>query len=493
MLFNSLHFLAFFPIVTILHFLIPHRFRWILLLAASYYFYMAWMPIYALVLLAATGTGYTVAILLSHASEAGKKKILLGSGIAVILGILFVFKYLDFFNELLGLLLYVVRIGYTMPALHLLLPLGISFHTFQLLSYLFDVYRGSIVPERHFGIFALYVSFFPQLMAGPIERAAHLIPQFYERHYFNIERTFDGLKLMLWGFFKKIVIADSAAVAVAIVFADPTHFNGPALLFASMLFMAQIYADFSGYTDIARGSAKILGFDLVLNFKRPYASRSISEFWQRWHISLTSWFGDYVFTPLYLTLSRAQIFPWLSSYQRNSLIFSFATLVGLTLLGLWHGAGLSFIIFGLSQAIFIIIYHLIKKWWDRLPGFLTVGGTLCMVLVGFILFRSESFWDGIYIITHLFSDWEDVGQYIIDAEARAQFLSTLGMSGGTALVLFLALLLQESVQMVAAHEKALSRWFSLPPSLRWLAYHLIVVGIILFGSFGDTPFIYFQF
>ena len=241
---------------------------------------------------------YIVGLQIYKTKEEKKKKILLGISLFVNLGLLFVFKYFNFFNDSFRLILQQFSIQLNPMTLKVLLPVGISFYTFQTLSYTIDIYRGKIKPERHLGIFAVYVSFFPQLVAGPIERAKNLLPQFFEKHYFRYKDTVDGLRLMLWGFFKKIVIADRLAIIVNSIYNNPIEQTGPLLILATVLFAFQIYCDFSGYSDIAIGSARIMGFKLMTNFRRPYFSRSINEFWKRWHISLSSWFKDYLYIPL---------------------------------------------------------------------------------------------------------------------------------------------------------------------------------------------------
>ena len=298
MLFNSLHFLIFFPIVIVIYFCIPHKYRWILLLFASYYFYMSWKAEYVILILISTIIDYFVAIKISREDNEKMRKIYLLLSIITNIGLLISFKYLNFISSSVSEFLQLFSIQFSPIILDVLLPVGISFYTFQTLSYTIDVYRRRIKPERHFGIFAVYVSFFPQLVAGPIERGKNLLPQFLEKHYFDYIRVTNGLKLMLWGFFKKIVIADRLAVVVNAVYNNPTEFTGAPLILATVFFAFQIYCDFSGYSDIAIGTAQVMGYNLMDNFKRPYFAGSISEFWQRWHISLSTWFRDYLYIPL---------------------------------------------------------------------------------------------------------------------------------------------------------------------------------------------------
>ncbi len=297
MLFNSLEFVIFFPVVTLLYFLLPHRFRWLHLLAASCVFYMFFIPAYILILAFTIVIDYFAGILIENA-RGKSRKIFLATSLAANIGVLFVFKYYNFFSENLAQIASLLNVEYALPALSILLPVGLSFHTFQAMSYTIEVYRGNQKAERHFGIYALYVMFYPQLVAGPIERPQSLIHQFYERHDFDSNRVSNGLKLMLWGLFKKIVVADNLAVFVDAVYNQPRAWDGVNLIIATIFFAFQIYCDFSGYSDIAIGAAEVMGFKLMTNFNRPYHSKSISEFWKRWHISLSTWFRDYLYIPL---------------------------------------------------------------------------------------------------------------------------------------------------------------------------------------------------
>ena len=298
MLFNSLSFAIFLPIVFILYWSFPHRFRWLILLVASYYFYMSWNIKYVVLILATTFVSYVTALLLEKTNNLKVKRVLLALAATISLGILFFFKYFNFFQENVITLLNAFAIQLHPTTLKLLLPVGISFYTFQTLSYVIDVYKGTISAEHHFGKYAAFISFFPQLVAGPIERTSNLLPQIKAEHHFDYNKASYGMKLMVWGFFKKLVIADVFASYVDTVYNTPHAFKGFSLVLATFLFTIQIYCDFSGYSDIAIGSAKLLDIDLMQNFNSPYFSASIKEFWSRWHISLSTWFRDYVYIPL---------------------------------------------------------------------------------------------------------------------------------------------------------------------------------------------------
>jgi len=278
MSFNSLEFLIFFPLVAFLYFCIPYRFRWILLLIASYYFYMCWRAEYIFLIIGSTLVDYFAGLQMAKTTHQAKRKMYLLMSLVVNLGLLFSFKYFNFFNDSMRLVMQRFNIFYDVPAFHVLLPVGISFYTFQTLSYTIEVYRGNKEAERHLGIFAVYVAFFPQLVAGPIERAQNLLPQFYKKHDFDYQRVTDGMKLMLWGMFKKVVIADRLALLVDKVYGDPFAHQGWGLVVGTLFFAFQIYCDFSGYTDIAIGAAQVLGFRLMKNFNRPYFAASISDF-----------------------------------------------------------------------------------------------------------------------------------------------------------------------------------------------------------------------
>ncbi len=324
MLFNSIHFVFFFVIVTTLYFAIPHKFRWFLLLISSCYFYMAFVPVYILIL------GFTIVIdyfagIWLEKTEGKRKKIFLVASLIANIGVLAIFKYYNFLNDNLSAILNSFGYQNNVPYLSILLPIGLSFHTFQAMSYTIEVYRGHQKAERNFGIYSLYVMFYPQLVAVPIERPQNLLHQFYEKHYFEYERVVEGLKLMLWGLFMKLVIADRLAIYVNAVYNNVDQHTGLTLALATAFFAFQIYCDFAGYSNIAIGAAKVMGFKLMTNFNRPYFSRSISEFWSRWHISLSTWFRDYLYTSL--GGNRVTIPRWYFN-----LLFVFV------ISGLWHGA-----------------------------------------------------------------------------------------------------------------------------------------------------------
>ena len=367
-----------------------------------------------------------------------------------------------------------------MPTFDVLLPVGISFYTFQTLSYSIDVYRGRKTPETHLGIFALYVAFFPQLVAGPIERSHRLLHQFYQQHNFDHRRVSDGLKLMAWGLFKKVVIADRLAIVVNNVYNDPTAYAGIPLLVATYFFAFQIYCDFSGYSDIAIGAAQIMGIDLMQNFKQPYFSRSIPEFWRRWHISLSSWFKDYLYIPLGGNrLSQPRV------YLNLMLVFVIS--------GLWHGANWTFLIWGALHGSYILVTLWttdLRRKAEALLGLtrrpvllagLQVFITFHLVTFAWIFFRANSLSDALYIMTHLFHGIRLTG-------------TGTGVGPYDLFIALLAILLLELVHVLQRQKGSLRQLIAIQPVwLRWTAYYGLTISILIFGKFGVNEFIYFQF
>ncbi|MDD3264071.1 MAG: MBOAT family protein [Candidatus Nanoarchaeia archaeon] len=346
MMFNSIVFLLFFIIVVIIYYLIKPKYRWILLLISSYIFYMSWKIEYIILIIISTLIDYFMGLKIYQSSNLKKRKIFLIISLISNLGILFIFKYFNFFISSIGSIFTLFNISYIPISLKVLLPVGISFYTFQTMSYTIDVYRKKLNPEKHLGRFAVYVSFFPQLVAGPIERATNLLPQFSkeseENKRLKYENVKEGISLMIIGYFKKIVIADNLAIIVNQIYSNPTGYSSIMLIIATIFFSFQIYGDFSGYSDIARGISKIMGYDLMINFKRPYFAKSIGEFWKRWHISLSTWFRDY----LYIPLGGNKV-----TIKRNLFNLFLVFLIS----GIWHGANYTFIIWGALNGIYLII------------------------------------------------------------------------------------------------------------------------------------------
>ena len=387
MLFNSFSFLVFFSLVVVLFFSIPFRFRNIFLLLASYFFYMLWKPEYAILLAFSTISSYYTAILIFRKTDAEKRKYLVAC-ISLNLLILFFFKYFNFFNSNVRTLFTLLHIDYKIPdILAVILPVGISFYTFETISYVLDIYYERREPENKLSTYALYISFFPKLLAGPIEKSTGLLVQLNQETSFKQDRIIEGLRRMLWGFFKKVVIADRLSVLIDPVYAHPSNYSGGYILFCCYLFAFQIYCDFSGYTDIAIGASKILGYDIVENFNQPYISKNVGEFWRRWHLSLSNWLRDYLFTPIIFKRK---------DWGNSALVY--ATFITFVLCGLWHGARWTFVIFGLLQGI-VISFELVSKKWrkglsEKLPRWIYDNGswiiTFHFVVFSFVFFRADN-------------------------------------------------------------------------------------------------------
>ena len=385
MLFNSIDFLIFFPVVVLIYFIIPDKIKYIWLLAASYYFYMGWNAKYALLLLFSTAVTYLSGIAMDavgRKTESSEKrikyrKLVVALSFILNLGILFVFKYLDFASDLLAFVFSKAGLSVTIPRFDILLPVGISFYTFQALSYTMDVYRGEIYAERNILRYALYVSFFPQLVAGPIERSKNLLKQLAVPTRFDHARALDGLYLMLWGYFLKIVLADRIAVVVSAVYDGYEIYPGWYLVVGTVLFAFQVYCDFAGYSTIAIGAAKILGIDLMENFNAPYTSMSIAELWRRWHISLTTWFRDYVYFPL-------------GGSRKGRLRKDINIMIVFLVSGLWHGAGMHYVAWGGINGLYQVIGERLKPIREKTAVLLHVktdvlSFRLYKVLVTFLL------------------------------------------------------------------------------------------------------------
>ncbi|MBC7997046.1 MAG: MBOAT family protein [Leptolyngbya sp.] len=476
MLFNSIEFLIFFPLVTTLYFLVTPRWRWLLLLIASCVFYMAWIPVYVLILFLIIGIDYVAAQKI-EVSQGTARKTWLGLSIFANVSILALFKYYNFLCENLNGVFHTLNFSYQIPALNLILPIGLSFHTFQALAYTIEVYKGKQVAEKHLGIYALYVMFYPQLVAGPIERPQHLIHQFKEEHKFDDKRMASGLRLMLWGLFKKVVIADRLAILVNQVYGSPQEYSGLPLLIATYCFAYQIYCDFSGYTDIAIGAARVLGIDLVTNFRSPYSATSVQEFWHRWHISLSTWFRDYLYVPL----GGSRIGQL--GKIRNILIVFFVS-------GLWHGASWTFAQWGLLHGLYMIIY----LGWRQLPDqsrallkvpvlgrFIGIFLTFNAVCFAWIFFRATTTQDALWIATHLLP------------LNNADLIPKLGLTGGEMLVALVSILILEIVQFVDRNYGGQAVLDKMRLSVRWAGYYVLILIISLLGEFGGQRFLYFQF
>lgn len=477
MLFNSFEFLIFFPLVTLIYFAIPHKYRWLHLLMASCVFYSFFIPIYILILFFTIIIDYFAGIWIEQSKGKSRKTALIMSLVANI-GVLSVFKYYNFFIENFNSIIFKINPEQLLPHWDIILPIGLSFHTFQAMSYTIEVYRGNQKAERYFGIYALYVMFYPQLVAGPIERPQNVIHQFYEKHEFNYELAKSGLRLMLWGMFKKVVIADRLSVFVNKIYGQPIDYQGLPLIIATLFFTFQIYCDFSGYSDIAIGSARVMGFDLMKNFNRPYFSKNISEFWRRWHISLSTWFRDY----LYIPLGGNRV----NEFRRYfNLFFVFM------MSGLWHGASWHYVIWGALHGVYLIFGQLTKNIQNKMIGFLKfsflqnlIHTTITFVLVAFawIFFAAHDNADSIYIIKHLFSP---------NSHSISQIIEIIGEND--LYLIAISVFIMEFVQWQQRGKYIAITFDKLPKWQRWGAYYLILFMILCFGVYNNSQFIYFQF
>lgn len=410
MLFNSVAFLIFFPLVTLLYYLIPHRFRWILLLIASYYFYMSWDASLVVLILGTTAISYMAGLVIDTTDNTAVKKAAVAIAVAGCLSVLFFFKYFNFLSSSVTNLLGAFGLNSNGIIIEILLPVGISFYTFQTLSYVIDIYRGRIKAERHFGYYALFVSFFPQLVAGPIERPEALLPQFKQKVSLNSENITIGLKYMVIGFFKKVVIADTVGIAVNAIYNNPSSASGLGVLIATVLFAIQILCDFDGYTNIAIGVAKLLGIDLMKNFDDPYSARSIKDFWSRWHISLSTWFKDYVYIPL-------------GGNRRKKPRVLFNLFVVFLLSGLWHGANWTFVIWGAIHGVYRVVGVLTDKLRKKIRVKMNIEDsailpllqrliTFALVCFAWLFFRANSISDCGILLSALFTKWSFSFSYI---------------------------------------------------------------------------------
>lgn len=476
MSFTSPEFVIFFAVVIPLFFLIRHRWRWILLLAASYLFYAYGMAYYLPLIMFSTLVNYVTARMIPLRESQLWRRSWLAASLSINLGVLFLFKYLDFFSSSVG---YVA--GNTPQSLNLVLPIGISFYTFQAMSYTISVYRGDIQPERHLGIVATFIAFFPQLVAGPIERAANLMPQFRQVQKFDTARVVEGFQLILWGAFKKIVIADRLAIYVNTVYGDLPSYTGGTLWLATFFFAFQIYCDFSAYSDIAIGTARVMDFDLMENFRQPYFARSVREFWGRWHISLSTWFRDYVYVPLGGNRVR------LSRQLLNLMIVFLIS-------GLWHGAGWTFIIWGALHGMAVVLLALMRHYgWDMLPrGWLGTSismlATFAFICFTWIFFRAETLPDALYVIQHMFD-------FNAGAGLNAPFAG--GLLGAEAeftlaFALIAGVMLADGLTMTRGIPGGFRR---LPVVPRWALYYGLGAAVVFSGLYtsGAQQFIYFQF
>ncbi len=491
MLFNSWQYIVFLPLVLILYYVLPHKCRWLLLLASSYYFYMSWNANLIVLILTTTVTAYISALQIAKTTKAHIKKRWLIFTCIVSLGMLFFFKYFNFFSQSVIGFLNLISLPVSDFTINVMLPVGISFYTFQTLSYVIDVYNNKIKAEKHLGIFALYVSFFPQLVAGPIERAENLLPQFHKKQTVTPTALAWGLRMIVYGLLKKMFIADFFAGFANIVFNDVYSHSPMSIFVASMFFAIQIYCDFSGYSDIARGSAKLLGYDLMLNFNTPYLSKSIREFWARWHISLSSFLKDYVYIPL-------------GGNKKGATAKALNLLITFLISGLWHGAAWTFVLWGLYHAIAQIIEDKsenlrskirntlkIKKE-NKIYNAFRVAFIFLVVCASWVLFRANTIADAIFMLMQL---PKAIANPLINFE---QTVLTLGIGASElvriALSIFILFfydtLLYKGYEpfTVLSKQKAYIRY-----TVSYIIAFIAIIAFLTAPSGVVAEFIYFQF
>ena len=492
MLFNSIEFLVFFPIVVLIYYLIPGRVKYIWLLIASYFFYMQWNPAYVFLLLTSTLVTYAGALILEKISDKEKRKLCLFLALMINLVILGYFKYANFFVTYFNRALTIIGREPLAWDKDILLPVGISFFTLQALGYLIDVYRGDIYPEHNFLKYALFISFFPQLVAGPIERSKNLLKQLATPDKFSYENLRRGLLIMLYGFFLKVVIADRVAIAVDTVYNDPSQYPGFYIVFATFLFTLQIYCDFYGYSTIAKGVALTMGIKLMDNFNAPYYSKSIKEFWRRWHISLSTWFRDYLYIPLGGNRKGR-----VRKYINLMIVFAVS--------GLWHGASISFVVWGilhgiyqLAESLFSYAADLVRKrfgieksrntFTDKL---LKLGITFILAVFAWLFFRANSMGKAVVLLSQVFS----AGNWIVLFDKS---VFKLGISENYFNVLLISVGLLALVDYLKYRGRdVVSDFFRQKWWFRTAAEVALLLFVMLFGCYGSTydvqQFIYFQF
>lgn len=493
MLFNSAQYLVFFPVVVLFYFALPYKLRNFWLLFASYFFYMQWNAKYAVLLFLSTFITYISGLCIDRAMEKQRKtiaKLSVAGSFLLNLGILVFFKYSNFLIENVNRLCRLFGQEGQLRELDILLPVGISFYIFQALSYTVDVYRGKMKATRNLFRYALFVSFFPQLVAGPIERTGNLLKQFDEKHHFDVDRVRAGLLMMLWGLFMKMVIADNIAPSVTMIYEYYPQYTGIEILVATALFAFQIYCDFAGYSLIAIGSAKVLGFTLMENFRSPYLAVSVSDFWDRWHISLTSWFTDY----LYIPLGGNRKGVW-RKYINILLVFFVS--------GLWHGAAYTYIAWGLLNGLFMVLEQMTEKLRGRITAFFQVDKTRFSYRLGcrLITFALIDFTWLFFRATGFSTAFVLLKQCVTNLQFGKLFglvFGNIGMTSAQMVVLTLALFLLMAVDVMKEQGKDVVQlvlkqgaWF------RWTVYLGLLFSILIFGVYGNvyeqTQFIYFQF
>lgn len=480
MLFNSLAFVVFFVIVFIVYWALPHKYRWALILVSSYYFYMCWNIKCVLLIFVTTLISYLAALAIEKKQDDKKaKKLILSLTAVVCLGVLAFYKYFNFISQSVIDVLNLFSLNVSPLTLSILLPVGISFYTFQTLSYVIDVYRGDVEAERHFGKYAAFISFFPQLVAGPIERSSNLLPQIKKEQKFEYSKATYGLKIMAVGYFKKVIIADTLAKFVSKVYDAPSQYTGFALVLATVFFAIQIYCDFSGYSDIAVGVSKIIGIDLMTNFKSPYFAQSIKEFWSRWHISLSTWFKDYVYIPL-------------GGNRVGRLRHYFNLILTFLVSGLWHGANWTFVVWGgIHGGVQVLENILFPQKYRSSKGVLSLFRMLMVFAFccfAWIFFVSSSIGEAWYVICHLL---EGIGNPVAYVSSG---LWSIGILNTDLLFIGISVIILGIYDYCSLKTDVIQKISSLKPVARWAIYCCFALWVIFnFPAVDAVEFIYFQF
>jgi len=478
MLFNSLQFAIFLPIVFIIYWALPHKFRWILLWIASYYFYMSWNAKYVFLIFGTTFISYVAGLLLEKQQSVKKKNWIVFFTTLVCMGALFFFKYFNFFFDTIGLILSKFAIQMNPVTIKVLLPVGISFYTFQTLAYVIDVYRGKIEAEHHFGYYAAFISFFPQLVAGPIERSSNLLPQIKSEQHFDYNKATYGMKLMAWGFFKKLCIADVLAVYIDAIFKQLGNYSGFVFMLVGVLFAIQIYCDFSGYSDIAIGCAKLMGINLMTNFKSPFFTNTINDFWRNWHISLSTWFKDYIYIPL-------------GGSRKGKVRHCLNILITFAFSGLWHGANLTYVLWGtlhgLVQVIENIFPFFLKKSKGAMFWLRVIWVNVIVSYPMWLIFRSSKITDAFFAIRASVSGITHPRSYIING------FTNLGIGLLDAIPITFCIILLFVYDYAAMKLDVIEYISGKSRVVRYAAYIFIVALIICFRASGEAAFVYFQF
>ncbi len=510
MFFLGIEFILFFILATAVSYALSPNSRCLFLLLASYFFYWTWQPAYLVVLILSTLIDYFIALRIGQGSSPSKKKRLLILGIIVNGGLLIFFKYFNFFNDFFRSLFAFVKLSFPVPSFNILLPLGISYYLFKKISYITDVYRGNLAPEKNFTRLALYVSFFPEIVAGPIDRAASLLPQFLKKikNSIDFNRLTEGLQMIGWGLFKKLVIADRLSILVNTVYDHPGEHQGAVIGLATLCYSFQIYCDFSGYSDIAIGMGRVLGFKLMDNFKQPYLSKSITDFWKRWHISLSTWLRDYLFLPISYSLMRKIDTSKLKLFTRNIKVEAWAYITGvlctMLLCGLWHGADWTFVLWGLIHGLYLCIsfttkkirkkvikfFHLKKR--RRLRRIFRISVTFLLVSFSWLFFRAGSVTDAFTLISRMFLLPGPVT--LADAESGSIEKSMIGgLTFANFCIAVAAIILLLIVEFLQEKKSIYQLLADRPIWLRWGLYYFVIFSILLFGIYEQQEFIYGQF